>query len=95
LRDAPARVTCNLALGSEANRRKVARHRAKLRAMGLRPVQIWVPDTRSPEFLAEAARQSRLVDADPVQFAEIMDWIESVSVFDEDEDPPTQVDAPR
>jgi hypothetical protein len=28
---------------------------------GLRPVQIWVPDTRRPGFAAECRRQSRLV----------------------------------
>jgi len=27
---------------------------------GLRPVQIWVPDTRRPDFGAECQRQSRL-----------------------------------
>jgi hypothetical protein len=32
-----------------------------LRAQGLRPIQIWVPDTRSPRFAAQASRQSRLV----------------------------------
>jgi hypothetical protein len=26
--------------------------------MGLRPIQIWIPDVRSPEFRAEAYRQS-------------------------------------
>jgi hypothetical protein len=39
-------------------RAKVRAHRARLRAQGLRPIQIWVPDTRSPEFAAEARRQS-------------------------------------
>jgi hypothetical protein len=29
-----------------------------LRRQGLRPVQIWVPDVRAPEFIAEAHRQS-------------------------------------
>src|SRR5438093_6215899 len=29
---------------------KVRAHRAKLREAGLRPVQIWIPDTRSREF---------------------------------------------
>lgn len=37
---------------------KVARHRARLRRQGLRPVQLWVPDTRSPRFAAEARRQA-------------------------------------
>jgi Antitoxin MazE-like len=40
---------------------RVQRRRNKLRAQGMRPIQIWVPDTRAPNFAAEAARQSRLV----------------------------------
>lgn len=31
-----------------------------LRVAGLRPVQIWVPDTRLPGFAAECKRQSGL-----------------------------------
>jgi hypothetical protein len=27
----------------------------------MRPIQIWVPDTRAPGFAAEAARQAKLV----------------------------------
>ncbi len=37
------------------------RRRDKLRAAGLRPVQIWVPDTRAEGFAEECARQARLV----------------------------------
>lgn len=40
---------------------RVERRRAKLRAAGLRPVQIWVPDTRVPGFAEECRRQSCLV----------------------------------
>ena len=40
---------------------RVQRHRESLRAAGLRPVQIWVPDTRRPGFVQECQRQSRLV----------------------------------
>ena len=40
---------------------RVARRRAKLRAAGLRPVQLWVPDTRSAQFGQECRRQSRLI----------------------------------
>jgi len=32
-----------------------------LRQQGLRPIQIWVPDVRSPAFAAEAHRQSLAV----------------------------------
>ncbi len=40
---------------------RVARRRAKLRAAGLRPVQIWVPDTRAAGFAEECRRQSRRI----------------------------------
>lgn len=43
------------------SRAKVAAYRARLRGQGLRPVQVWVPDTRSPAFAAEAHRQSLAV----------------------------------
>ena len=39
---------------------RVQKHRDALRMAGLRPVQIWVPDTRRPNFAAECRRQSRL-----------------------------------
>jgi hypothetical protein len=39
-------------------RQKVGAHRARLRACGLRPVQIWVPDLASARLAAEAHRQS-------------------------------------
>ena len=40
---------------------KMASYRARLRAAGLRPVQIWIRDSRAPGFAKEANRQSRLV----------------------------------
>ncbi len=40
---------------------RVQKHRNALRMAGLRPVQIWVPDTRRPDFAAECRRQSLLV----------------------------------
>jgi Protein of unknown function (DUF3018) len=40
---------------------RVQKHRDALRRAGLRPVQIWVPDTRRPDFAEECRRQSRLV----------------------------------
>jgi hypothetical protein len=36
-----------------------------LRQQGLRPIQIWVPDVRSPAFEAEAHRQSLAVAQSP------------------------------
>ena len=39
---------------------RVQKHRDALRRAGLRPVQIWVPDTRRADFAKECRRQSRL-----------------------------------
>ena len=40
--------------------RRVQKRRENLRAQGLRPVQIWLPDTRRAGFNEECARQARL-----------------------------------
>jgi len=48
-----------------SSREKVREHRQRLRAQGLRPIQIWVPDVRTPEFRAEAHRQSLLIANSP------------------------------
>jgi hypothetical protein len=42
---------------------RVQKRRDALRAAGLRPIQIWVPDTRRPGFGEECRRQSRVVAA--------------------------------
>ncbi|MEO5661304.1 MAG: antitoxin MazE family protein [Polaromonas sp.] len=39
---------------------RVQKHRDALRMAGLRLVQIWVPDTRRPDFAQECRSQSRL-----------------------------------
>jgi hypothetical protein len=57
---------------------RVQRHRQSLRAAGLRPVQIWVPDTRRPGIAAECRRQSRLVAADTHE-ADTIEWLEQVA----------------
>lgn len=44
-----------------ASRLKVREYRERLRARGLRPIQIWVPDARSPAFRQEAHLQSLAV----------------------------------
>ena len=46
---------------SKSSRDKVRAHRKRLRQQGLRAIQIWVPDMRSPAFAAEAHRQSLAV----------------------------------
>jgi Protein of unknown function (DUF3018) len=63
---------------SKSSRDKVREHRKRLRQQGLRPIQIWVPDLRSPAFVAEAHRQSLAVAKSP-QAKEDQDFINAVS----------------
>lgn len=42
---------------------RVRAYRERLRAQGLRPLQIWVPDVRSPQFAEQAHLQSAAVAA--------------------------------
>ncbi len=46
---------------AKSSRDKVQAHRKRLRQQGLRPIQIWVPDMRSPAFVTEAHKQSLAV----------------------------------
>ena len=62
-----------------SSRDKVRRYRERLRAQGLRPIQIWVPDVRSPSFREEAHRQSLAV-ARSSHAAEDQDFIDAISV---------------
>ena len=50
---------------STTSRDKVRAHRKRLRRQGLRPLQIWVPDVRSPAFARDARRQSLAVANSP------------------------------
>ena len=42
---------------------RVRNYRKRMRDRGMRPIQIWVADVRTPEFAAEAHRQSAAVAA--------------------------------
>ena len=57
---------------------RVNKHRAALREAGLRPVQIWVPDTRRAGFAEECRRQSLLLQGDTHEH-ETADWLETVA----------------
>ena len=55
---------------------RVRKHRDQLRRAGLRPVQIWVPDTRRPGFADECRRQSRLVAAADAADPDLMHFLD-------------------
>jgi Antitoxin MazE-like len=59
---------------SRSSRDKVRLHRERLRAQGLRPVQIWVPDV-----VAAARKQSKAVAASEQAIAD-QQFIDAVSL---------------
>jgi hypothetical protein len=63
---------------------KVRKHRERLRAQGLRPIQIWVPDVRASSFKAEAHRQSLAVAAS-AHAREDQAFIDAMSAVDFEE----------
>jgi hypothetical protein len=66
--------------GSQAKltRERVQAHRARLRRQGMRPIQLWVPDVRSPAFRTQAHRQSLAV-ATSAHARDDQEFIDAVS----------------
>ena len=68
---------------SSKSRAKVHAHRDRLRRQGLRPIQIWFPDVRTPSFAQEAHRQSAAVanspqaEEDQAYIDALSDWAET------------------
>jgi len=56
------------------------RYRAGMRAQGLRPVQLWVPDVRTSDFAREAARQATLA-ATADRHGDDQDFVDAISVL--------------
>jgi Antitoxin MazE-like len=57
---------------------RVQKHRLALRAAGLRPVQIWVPDTRRAGFAAECRRQCLALRKGRSEAGHLK-WLESIA----------------
>ena len=58
--------------------KRMASYRQRMRAAGLRPVQIWVPDSRAPDFAEKCRRQARAVAASDPAGDEIMRFVASI-----------------
>jgi len=63
---------------SASTSERVQKHRMALRESGLRPVQIWVPDTRRAGFAEECRRQSQLLQGDAHE-RETAAWLEEAA----------------
>ena len=60
---------------------RVRKHRKQLRADGMKPIQIWIPDTRSESFRQKCERESVSLAADPLE-ADTLAWIAEVADTD-------------
>jgi hypothetical protein len=56
---------------------RVQRHRDKCRNAGLRLVQIWIPDTKRPDFAAECKRQSGQVAQADMNDPAMLDFMDA------------------
>jgi hypothetical protein len=56
---------------------RVRKRREALRAAGLRPVQIWVPDTRRPGLADECRRQSLLTAQADATDRDLQDFMDA------------------
>lgn len=57
---------------------KVRQHRERMRAAGYRPVQYWVPNTRSPEYRSRLHKQIEALKNDPAE-KEAIEWAEAAA----------------
>jgi hypothetical protein len=87
VRAAPARAATSDKKGSKpkkptaatkSSRDKVRAHRQRLRQRGMRLVQMWLPDTRTKAFAAQAHRDSIAI-AQAARDADDQAWLQSVS----------------
>jgi AmiR/NasT family two-component response regulator len=64
--------------------KRVQKHRDKMKAAGLKPVTIWVPDVNAPGFKEQIARDIAIINADAdshlvmeqmLAAADFSDWV--------------------
>lgn len=60
-----------------AGNERVQKRREALRKAGLRPLQIWVPDTRLPGFAEQCREQSIAMARSDANDRELMDFLDA------------------
>lgn len=63
---------------------RMREHRRRMRERGYRQVQIWAPDSRSPDVIERARRQSAHISATDPDEAELLNWLEGMQDWPED-----------
>ena len=68
----------------KSSRERTRAYRERLRAKGLKPVTLWLPDMNDPEVRAQIQRDCRLISESPEE-REIMEWLDGVRYWPPDE----------
>lgn len=70
-----------------SSKERVAKHRAAMKAKGLRLKQMWVPDMTDPVFLEQLRKAGEAIANSPTE-AEDQAWVESImeGVWDSEPD---------
>jgi DNA-binding LacI/PurR family transcriptional regulator len=71
-----ARATRKTSSRPATSRERMARYRQRMREKGLRPVQIWLPDTKDPAFIARIERQCLKLAAHDPGGDDVQAWID-------------------
>jgi len=71
----------NIASNKSSSAGKVRRYRERMRARGMRCVQLWVPDTRSEEFIRQARKAAKAIASSPKE-TEDQAFVDAISEFD-------------
>lgn len=67
-----------------AGANRVRKHREKMKAAGLKPVTLWLPDVNAPGYKEDIRRQCRLINASVdssivldgmLELADFSDWV--------------------
>ena len=69
-------------MSSTAPAPRMQQYRQRLRAAGLRPIQLWVPDTKAPGFAEECRRQSAALAHDSAEL-DAVKFIEAAGAWNE------------
>ena len=64
--------------------KRMTAYRERLRAAGLRPVQLWLPDTRSAAFARQCAREAEAIAAGGAAEDELQTFVDAVSDWPQD-----------
>ena len=67
---------------------RTARRRAVLRAQGLRPIQLWVPDLRDPAVQARIRAEVASLNAQAHRWADVVDEAEAFAAEIMADEPP-------